>query len=99
MSRYSPKTAATRMGVSSATVRRLLASGELKYHRVKRRIIIREESIQEFEWQSEKTATDGLSSSCSGASGSSADSPQDGQKPTRKPSKAGSVVKSLMRLT
>ena len=40
--RYSPKTAATRMGVSSATVRRLLASGELKYHRVKRRVIIRD---------------------------------------------------------
>lgn len=96
--RYSPAEAAARMGVSTATVRRLMASRELAYHRVRRRIVIREEAIREYEWQSEKTATAGLSSSCFGVSGPSDASPQDAPRPTAKPSKASSEVKSLMRL-
>src|SRR5690349_2593936 len=95
--RHSVASAAARMGVSEATIRRLMVSGDLLYHRVRRRIVIREEAIRDYEWRSEKAATGGLSSSCNAESASSAGSRQDGQRETPSNLKASSVVKSLMR--
>ncbi len=45
---YNPEVAAKRIGISRATLDRLIADGEIRARRAGRRVLVSEASIQEF---------------------------------------------------